>query len=93
MEVAEGKRQLSEAECDAVNLVPDELRGMDRFEARKAVVAQITDEGLAVTIPNPKAEEDGAPEDTPAELFAAARRELGENRPSTCAPCSIVSAS
>ncbi|WP_424967751.1 valine--tRNA ligase [Dinoroseobacter sp. S375] len=75
MEVAEGKRELSEAECDAINLVPDELRGMDRFEARKAVVAQITDEGLAVMIPNPKAEEDGAPEDTPAEL------PLVENKP------------
>ncbi|MEM1079648.1 MAG: valine--tRNA ligase [Pseudomonadota bacterium] len=68
MEVAEGKRELSEAECDAINLVPDELRGMDRFEARKAVVAQITDEGLAVMTPNPKAEEDSAPEDTPAAL-------------------------
>ena len=39
---------LSEAEIDAMNLVPDHLRGLDRFEARKSVVAQITDEGLAV---------------------------------------------
>ncbi|MDF0594550.1 valine--tRNA ligase [Psychromarinibacter halotolerans] len=36
------------AEVDALNLVPDELRGLDRFEARKQVVQQITDEGLAV---------------------------------------------
>ena len=29
--------------------MPDELRGLDRFEAREKVVAQITEEGLAVT--------------------------------------------
>ncbi|WP_042248408.1 valine--tRNA ligase [Paracoccus sp. PAMC 22219] len=33
----------------AVNLVPDDLRGLDRFEARKRVVDAITAEGLAVT--------------------------------------------
>ncbi|MFN4061912.1 MAG: valine--tRNA ligase [Paracoccus hibiscisoli] len=32
-----------------VNLVPDELRGLDRFEARKRVIDAITAEGLAVT--------------------------------------------
>ncbi|WP_425098610.1 valine--tRNA ligase [Tropicibacter sp. S64] len=48
MEVAQGKRVLSEAEADAVNLVPDHLRGLDRFEAREAVVREITEEGLAV---------------------------------------------
>ncbi|KMW58399.1 Valyl-tRNA synthetase [Candidatus Rhodobacter oscarellae] len=48
MAVAKGERSLSEAEVDAVNLVPDELRGLDRFEARDKVVAQITSEGLAV---------------------------------------------
>jgi len=47
-EVAEGKRSLSEAEADLVNLVPDHLRGLDRFEAREKVVAEITEEGLAV---------------------------------------------
>ncbi len=31
-----------------VNLVPEDLRGLDRFEARKRVVEQITAEGLAV---------------------------------------------
>ncbi len=39
----------AEAEIDAINLVPDEYRGLDRFEARKLVVAAITAEGLAVT--------------------------------------------
>lgn len=38
----------TENEVDAINLVPDHLRGLDRFEARKAVVKEITDEGLAV---------------------------------------------
>ncbi|SDD31707.1 valyl-tRNA synthetase [Paracoccus isoporae] len=32
-----------------VNLVPDHLRGLDRFEARTQVIADITGEGLAVT--------------------------------------------
>jgi valyl-tRNA synthetase len=40
--------EMSEAEIDAINLVPDELRGLDRYEARKRVIAQITGEGLAV---------------------------------------------
>ncbi|MFN4058302.1 MAG: valine--tRNA ligase [Roseinatronobacter sp.] len=46
--VARGERTLTEAEADALNLVPDHLRGLDRYEARKAVVAEITAEGLAV---------------------------------------------
>ncbi|MCI5038311.1 MAG: valine--tRNA ligase [Donghicola eburneus] len=35
-------------EIDAINLVPDEYRGLDRYEARKLVVQNIIDEGLAV---------------------------------------------
>ncbi len=46
--VARGERTLTEAEADALNLVPDHLRGLDRMEARAAVVAEITTEGLAV---------------------------------------------
>ncbi|MCR9055841.1 MAG: valine--tRNA ligase [Rhodobacteraceae bacterium] len=38
-------------EVDLINIVPDELRGLDRFEARKRVIEQITAEGLAVTVP------------------------------------------
>ena len=41
--------QLSVADIDAINLVPDEYRGLDRFEARQRVVDAITAEGLAVT--------------------------------------------
>ena len=50
MEVAKGTRTLTEAEVDAINLVPDDLRGLDRYEARKRVIDQITREGLAVTV-------------------------------------------
>ncbi|MFK7877198.1 MAG: class I tRNA ligase family protein, partial [Paracoccaceae bacterium] len=42
MQVAQGTRTLSESEADAVNLIPDDLRGLDRFDARKIVVDQIT---------------------------------------------------
>ncbi|UWQ34257.1 valine--tRNA ligase [Leisingera sp. M527] len=48
MAVAKDEQTLTENEADAVNLVPDDLRGLDRFEARKLVVEQITSEGLAV---------------------------------------------
>ncbi|MGB3146290.1 MAG: class I tRNA ligase family protein, partial [Paracoccaceae bacterium] len=50
MAVAKGEKTLSEAEVDAINLVPDDLRGLDRYEARKRVIDQITAEGLAVTV-------------------------------------------
>ena len=46
--VARGERTLGEAETDSLNLVPDHLRGLDRFEARKAVVDEITADRLAV---------------------------------------------
>ncbi|GGG65720.1 valine--tRNA ligase [Salipiger pallidus] len=47
-EVARGERELTEAEADAMNLVPDHLRGLDREDARKAVVDEISADGLAV---------------------------------------------
>ncbi len=46
--VANGERSLTETEADALNLVPDHLRGLDRFAAREKVIAEITEEGLAV---------------------------------------------
>jgi len=49
-QVARGERTLTEAEADTINLIPDDLRGLDRYEARKRVVAAINAEGLAVTI-------------------------------------------
>ncbi len=48
MAVAKGDRSLSETETDTINLVPDHLRGLDRFDARKKVIEEITAEGLAV---------------------------------------------
>ena len=38
-------------DVSAVNLVPEDLRGLDRLEARARVVEQITAEGLAVMVP------------------------------------------
>ena len=37
-------------EIDALNLVPDEYRGLDRYEARKRVVADIDAEGLMLGV-------------------------------------------
>ncbi len=41
-------RAFTENEIDAINLIPDHLRGLDRFEARAKVVEEITADGLAV---------------------------------------------
>ncbi|MBK1635222.1 valine--tRNA ligase [Rhodovulum adriaticum] len=59
--IAEGHQNASSIDTTAVNLVPEKYRGLDRFEARKQVVADITAEGLAVMVPNPKAGEEGEP--------------------------------
>ena len=49
--IANGAQEFDEAMIAAMNLVPDAYRGLDRFEARKRVVADITAEGLAVMVP------------------------------------------
>ena len=46
--IANGEQNFDEAMIAAMNLVPDAYRGLDRFEARKRVVEDITAEGLAV---------------------------------------------
>jgi valyl-tRNA synthetase len=46
-EYSRGKA-FTENEIDAINLIPDHLRGLDRFEARAKVVEEITADGLAV---------------------------------------------
>ncbi|ETD83295.1 valine--tRNA ligase [Rhodobacter capsulatus] len=61
MEISKGA-PFTEAEVDTLNLIPDNLRGLDRYEARKIVVEEINAEGLAVMIANPKAGEDGQPD-------------------------------
>ena len=67
-EIAEGA-EFTAAEIDTLNLVPDALRGLDRFDARKEVVAQITQEGLAVMIANPGRRETDNPDDPAFERF------------------------
>ncbi len=42
------------AYVDGINLVPDEYRGLDRFEARKRVVADIDAEGLMIAVEDKK---------------------------------------
>jgi valyl-tRNA synthetase len=56
-EAAEQARKLREAGgtpdaayVDTINLVPDEYRGLDRFEARQKVIDDITTEGLAIMV-------------------------------------------
>ncbi|WP_299654559.1 valine--tRNA ligase [uncultured Tateyamaria sp.] len=60
--IANGEQVFDEAMIAAMNLVPDEYRGLTREDTRKRVVADITAEGNAVMIPNPdydaEAEED-----------------------------------
>ncbi len=46
--IANGDQEFDEAMIAAMNMVPEEYRGLDRFEARKRVVADITAEGNAV---------------------------------------------
>ncbi len=48
-EIAAGS-PTDEAEVDTLNLVPEKYRRLDRFDARKQVVADITAAGLAVTV-------------------------------------------
>ncbi|MEJ6501298.1 MAG: valine--tRNA ligase [Rhodobacterales bacterium] len=63
--IVDGK-DFTEAEVDAINLVPDEYRGLDRFDARCKVVADITAEGLAVMVATtPEVEGDAAPAPAP----------------------------
>ena len=50
MQIARTGELPGEAEVDAINLVPDEYRGLDRYEARKRIVDAINAEGLAVTV-------------------------------------------
>lgn len=59
--IANGEAEFTIASIAAMNLVPEEYRGMDRFEARKAVIADITAEGLAVMVSETKTikDEDG----------------------------------
>nr|CAD6606353.1 valine--tRNA ligase [Rhizobium sp. Khangiran2] len=50
LEIAKSGELPTESEVDDINLVPDEYRGLDRYEARKRIVDAINAEGLAVTV-------------------------------------------
>ncbi len=43
-----------ESEIEQINLVPDEYRGLDRFDARKKVIADIDAEGLMIMVEDKK---------------------------------------
>ncbi|NUR45926.1 MAG: valine--tRNA ligase [Sphingomonas sp.] len=47
--IARGEKASAE-EVDALNLVPEAYRGLDRYDARKAVVADIDSEGLMIKV-------------------------------------------
>jgi valyl-tRNA synthetase len=57
--IANGTQEFDVAMIAAMNLVPEEYRGMDRFEARKKVVQDITNEGLAVMLPVTTTDDEG----------------------------------
>ncbi|CCF19287.1 Valyl-tRNA synthetase (Valine--tRNA ligase) [Pseudorhizobium banfieldiae] len=52
LEIAKSGELPTESDVDDINLVPDEYRGLDRYEARKRIVDAINAEGLAVTVKN-----------------------------------------
>ncbi|MEM1149762.1 MAG: valine--tRNA ligase, partial [Pseudomonadota bacterium] len=54
--IAEGAEDWDGPKIQAMNLVPDEYRGLDRYEARARVIADITADGNAVMVEG----EDGA---------------------------------
>ena len=57
--IRDGDMEWDEHVVAAINLVPDDYRGLDRFEARKKVVAAITADGLAVMTQETTTDEDG----------------------------------
>ncbi len=69
-----GGAQASEAEVDSLNLVPEKYRGMDRFAARAAVVADITALGLAVTVLVKEMDEDTGSEHLRLEPVVEAKK-------------------
>ncbi|WP_147114552.1 valine--tRNA ligase [Tateyamaria sp. syn59] len=77
--IARGDEGFDEAKIAAMNLVPDEYRGLDRFEARARIVADITAEGNAVMVANPALDtadpDDADPTDMPATIpFVEAKK-------------------
>jgi valyl-tRNA synthetase len=72
--IANGAEDFDEAKIAAMNLVPEQYRGLDRFEARKAVVADITAEGLAVMHDVTRKDKESGEEITTSEPFVEAKK-------------------
>ncbi|MGL6211390.1 MAG: class I tRNA ligase family protein, partial [Paracoccaceae bacterium] len=72
-EIAAGSAT-TEGEVDSLNLVPEKYRGLDRFEARKQVVADITAQGLAVTVLVKSLDEDTGSEHLTLEPVVEAKK-------------------
>jgi valyl-tRNA synthetase len=72
--IASGAEDFDEAKIAAMNLVPEQYRGLDRFEARKAVVADITAEGLAVMHDVTVKDKESGEETTTSQPFVEAKK-------------------
>ncbi|SFS67754.1 valyl-tRNA synthetase [Sulfitobacter marinus] len=77
--IANGELEFDEAMIAAMNLVPEDYRGLDRLKARKKVVEAITAEGLAVMTENPRRVGDNPPDE--AENEEPALIPYVENKP------------
>ncbi len=71
--IANDEQEFDEAMIAAMNLVPEAYRGLDRFEARKAVVLDITDEGLAVMHSVPVIDEEDGQESSRLEPYVESK--------------------
>ncbi|OCX66906.1 valine--tRNA ligase [Thioclava sp. SK-1] len=56
--------EFTEHEIDSLNLVPEEYRGLDRFEARKLVIEQVNAEALAVMVTTTVKDDEGTETET-----------------------------
>ena len=72
-EIAAGS-PTNESEVDALNLVPEKYRGMDRFDARKAVIADINALGLCVSTLHSEIDPETGSEHLTREPFVEAKK-------------------
>ncbi len=72
-EIAEGS-PTDENEVDALNLVPEKYRGLDRFEARKQVIADINALGLCVSTLHSEIDPETGSEHLTREPFVEAKK-------------------
>ncbi len=79
--IANGEHDFDEAMIAAMNLVPEAYRGLDRFAARKAVVADITAEGNAVMIENPESRSEARPTEGGEDVGRASDRHIPDMIP------------